>query len=55
MESIFSFQRPGVGVNILCGAVEAVIFFAVLWVLEVRGLTDCYMGSWVAISVLSSG
>ena len=35
VESIFSFQRPGIGFNILYALVETVIFFAILWVLEV--------------------
>jgi ABC-type Na+ transport system ATPase subunit NatA len=34
VESIFSFQRPGIGFNILYALVETVIFFAILWVLE---------------------
>ena len=35
VENIFSFERPGIGFTIVYAVVEAVVFFALVWFLEV--------------------
>ena len=41
MENIFSLERPGIGFNIVYAVVETVLFFAILWALEVSTPTEC--------------
>lgn len=38
VDSIFSLSRPGIGITILYAVVETIIFFGLIWLLEVSPL-----------------